>query len=183
MDNRIKIRAEGQVQPNLEMKRERKEVVNSYGKTFWSFETTFKICPANMLLHPLAWASFDLRQAKICCFLLMWGQGAQKLERGSCGWAPTLREQVTDSRKAEMCCTKRWSARKSHSLAGMYSLHLGHWLSDLWQHWDLVYWGVKFGALHKHFKEKLLKVLCKACEAGLPHLQVIQRWIFLQQII
>lgn len=62
----------------------------------------------------------------------------------------------------------RWRARKSHSHAGVFSLQHGHWLSDFWQHWDLVYWGIRFGALHKHFKEKLLKLLCKACEAGLP---------------
>lgn len=70
MDNRIMIRERGSTtQFGNEMGR--KEVVNSYGKIFSSFETTFKICPANMLLHPLAWASFDLRQAKICCFLLL----------------------------------------------------------------------------------------------------------------
>lgn len=61
------------------------------------------------------WAFLGLGWAKICCFLVVWGAEAWQMERGGCGWAPTLREQLASSRKTKLCCAEtmckegRWS--------------------------------------------------------------------------
>lgn len=93
------------------------------------------------------------------------------------GYVSVLAEQAVGGRTAKTRLTGKWSARRNHSSVSTYNLHLRQWLGDSETNSCCCQNGLNTGPgglIGQCFKEKLLKISCKAHKAWLAFF--LQKW-------